>query len=124
MLVEPDTAGTGVHATHPAVKRPWTCPANSEWPYTHKIVTPLRQREGDQPLPVPNGQLSAHTLAQVELEKRRGLGISRYGTQLQAFNGRDALQDLIEELADALCYAVQLRTERDSKENSSGPDMP
>jgi hypothetical protein len=34
-------------------------------------------------------------------------GIQTYGIPLQAFNGRDALQDLYEELLDACCYLKQ-----------------
>ena len=88
----------------------------------------LRQREGDQPLPVhragePDIQSIAimdlranHALPVTEqvvamIEARRRLGIARYGSALQAFNGRDAGQDLLEELVDALVYACQLWVE-------------
>lgn len=45
------------------------------------------------------------------LNKREKEGIATYGTTLQTFNGRDALQDLMEELVDAFQYAVQLKLE-------------
>lgn len=35
----------------------------------------------------------------------------RYGMRLQAFNGRDALQDLKEELLDGLAYLTQIQEE-------------
>lgn len=39
-----------------------------------------------------------------DMQKRLELGIKRYGTGLQPFNGRDFLRDLYEELLDALAY--------------------
>jgi hypothetical protein len=49
-----------------------------------------------------------------DLAARREVGIARYGTALQAHNGRDALRDLYEELLDAACYIRQVIAERDS----------
>lgn len=45
------------------------------------------------------------------LEQRNQQGIETYGTSLHTQNGRDALQDLVEELADAYMYVTQLRLE-------------
>jgi hypothetical protein len=45
------------------------------------------------------------------LEERRLLGISRYGTPLQLFNGRDAFLDTMQELLDASAYIQQCVTE-------------
>lgn len=42
---------------------------------------------------------------------RRQLGIERYGTPLQAHNGRDALRDIAEETLDRIAYLQQLATE-------------
>lgn len=67
----------------------------------------LRQREGDQPLPVPNDREDVQSLVMADLAARREVGIQRYGTALQPFNGRSALRDLYEELLDAACYARQ-----------------
>lgn len=72
----------------------------------------MRFREGDQQLPVPNDRPGIHELVIEDIRKRRELGISRYGTMLQAFNGRDALQDLYDELLDAACYVRQAIEER------------
>jgi len=41
------------------------------------------------------------------------LGITRYGTALQPFNGRNAKLDLYEELLDAVMYLKQDLTETD-----------
>ena len=73
----------------------------------------LRQREGDQPLPVPNSEPDIQSQVITDIVARRELGISRYGTALQCHNGRDALRDLYEELLDGAMYARQLLAERD-----------
>jgi hypothetical protein len=65
----------------------------------------LRKRPGDQPLPIPNENPSTHDLAIARLQARKELGLSRYGSLLQGFNGRSFLKDLIEELIDAVVYA-------------------
>lgn len=42
-----------------------------------------------------------------DIEKRRELGIERYGTSLETNNGRDALVDLYQELLDGAMYCRQ-----------------
>jgi hypothetical protein len=42
------------------------------------------------------------------LQARKRLGLERYGSVLQAGNGRDALRDLAEELNDAVVYCRQV----------------
>lgn len=86
-----------------------------------------KDRPGDQQVPVPNDGPSMHDLVcedlgalafpgvqrlVADLNARRKLGLARYGTILQAHNGRDALLDLYEELQDAAVYARQLVEER------------
>jgi hypothetical protein len=53
-----------------------------------------------------------------DLEGRKQFGLAKYGTTLQAHNGRDALLDLYDELLDAVCYARQrlIETSPDSLE--------
>lgn len=73
------------------------------------------QREGDQPMPVANDKPAVWPIVMADMHARHELGIRRYGTPLQPFNGRDALRDAYEE---ALDLAVYLRTaifERDGK---------
>ena len=86
-----------------------------------------KDRPGDQPLPVPSDGPSMHDLVCADLDARwthrlstgivsdllarKQLGLERYGSLLQAHNGRDALLDLYEELLDALVYARQVREE-------------
>ncbi len=63
-------------------------------------------------MPTPNDRPSIQSLVRDDLEMREILGTQRYGTPLQAYNGRDGLRDLYEELLDGACYARQLMEER------------
>lgn len=85
---------------------------------------PTKQREGDQPLPKQHdGPFVADQLIErltrsdganpvvllicQLLEDRKQVGIQRYGTPLQAFNGRDVVQDAVEEAIDLSTYLFQ-----------------
>jgi hypothetical protein len=61
----------------------------------------------DQPPPVPNGAPSVHDLVAADIRGRKELGLQRYGTLLQAGNGRDALVDAYQECLDLACYLRQ-----------------
>lgn len=65
-----------------------------------------------QPEPKPNNLPAIADLAIKDMENRKRLGIERYGTPLQAFNGRDGLQDLYEELLDGVVYLRQVQEEQ------------
>lgn len=52
----------------------------------------------------------------MDMADRRMLGISRYGTPLQAHNGRDALVDAYQEALDLCVYLRQAIEERDGKD--------
>ena len=92
-----------------------------------------RFRPGDQPLPLAGEGPSMHDLVCEDirarwasgsigtapvapaidavcgsLQERKRVGLERYGQPLQAHNGRDALRDLREELADAVVYCRQV----------------
>lgn len=84
----------------------------------HLWANVFKQREGDQPLPVINDHPDIQAAVIADIETRREVGISRYGTALQPNNGRDALQDLYEELIDAAMYAKQLIVERDLRDSA------
>ena len=90
-----------------------------------------KDRPGDQPLPVPSDGLSMHDLVcadlaaggmagsagiAADLQERKQLGLARYGSLLQAHNGRDALRDMYEELEDAAVYARQALEESASSD--------
>lgn len=42
--------------------------------------------------------------AKSEIKKRKQFGLDKYGTALQPFNGRDNLEDALDELIDAAVY--------------------
>jgi hypothetical protein len=84
-----------------------------------------RMRPGDQQFPVANDGPSMHDLVVADIGEaaltaqrrtairqlmaaRKQIGIDRYGSLLQAGNGRDAQRDVREELADAAVYARQI----------------
>lgn len=74
-------------------------------------------RVGDtQAMPVLNDSRDIQSLVIADMERRRELGIQRYGIALQCFNGRDALLDLYEELLDACMYAKQLLVEGEARD--------
>jgi hypothetical protein len=73
----------------------------------------MRQRPGDQPLPVRNNEPDIQSMVIDDIGKRRAVGIERYGTPLQPFNGRKSLRDIYEELLDAACYVKQRLVEED-----------
>lgn len=60
-----------------------------------------------QPKPVANNSAHIADLVCVDIRRRKELGLSKYGTPLQARNGRDARMDLYEELLDAVQYLRQ-----------------
>ena len=72
-----------------------------------------------QPDPVPGGpSVTDEALRFVDderiralLQARREQGIARYGRELTAANGRDALADAAQEALDLLLYLTQLRME-------------
>lgn len=45
-------------------------------------------------------------------KERREIGIKRYGTPLQAFNGRNVIEDLLAEKFDSLAYIEQTIVEK------------
>ena len=89
----------------------------SETPLVEGETLPERaNREGDsQALPTKNDRPFIQDAVIADIEARKAVGIKRYGTALQPFNGRDALLDLYEELLDACVYLKQALVERDSR---------
>lgn len=69
----------------------------------------------EQPTPIPNGSTHIVDLVVQDMHERKQLGIKRYGTALQAFNGRDALQDAYEEALDLAIYLRQVIEERNAQ---------
>ncbi len=67
-----------------------------------------------QPKPVNNGNPHINDLVINDLKIRKLAGVAKYGTPLQANNGRDALQDAYEEALDLCQYLKQAIEERDA----------
>lgn len=61
----------------------------------------------EQPPPTPNNRESIWGMVIEDMAIRARMGRARYGTPLQAFNGRDALQDAYEEALDLAVYLRQ-----------------
>jgi hypothetical protein len=70
---------------------------------------PYKPKEGgSQPAPIPQpNQPAIQDLVIADIEKRKQLGLARYGTLLKPFNGRDALVDAYEEALDLCMYLKQ-----------------
>lgn len=71
----------------------------------------------DQPAPTPNNRPAIWDLVIADMKARDKLGRKRYGTPLQAFNGRDGLWDAMEEAMDLVVYLRQVITEREANEH-------
>jgi len=67
----------------------------------------------DQPPPVVSTRPSVQSMVRADLEERERIGVQRYGTVLQAHNGRDALVDAYQEVLDLACYVRQELVERE-----------
>jgi hypothetical protein len=67
-----------------------------------------------QPFPRINKNPILQKLVIEDMAKRLELGIERYGTGLQAYNGRDMLQDAYEEALDLCVYLKGIMYERDN----------
>lgn len=108
-------------------------------PYSEHSWTPPAPWQ-EQAAPVPNDQPSSHDLViadilsreprwdlsvgparhlrdqvAADLLTRKQVGLERYGSLLQAHNGRDSLRDLYEELQDAAVYARTRLAELDER---------
>lgn len=66
-----------------------------------------------QPNPTPNNGEHIADLVIQDIQKRKQLGVENYGTPLQAFNGRDSLQDAYEEAMDEVFYIKQAILEKE-----------
>jgi len=80
-------------------------------------------RKGDQPKPKPTTGRPIWDLVVEDMKARDHLGRKRYGTPLQANNGRDALQDAYEEALDLAVYLRQALEERDQLEELEEVDV-
>ena len=65
-----------------------------------------------QPMPTKNDSTPIVDLVVTDIINRKQEGIKRYGTPLQANNGRDALLDAYEEALDLAIYLRQVIEEQ------------
>lgn len=116
--VTPPELRNGARGTHcfPEVGLPdgFVPPSAALVPSARKL------RPGDQPLPVPNERPDIQSMVIEDITRRREIGIERYGTALQAHNGRDALRDAYEEALDLAMYLRQALEERDRPPAANG----
>lgn len=75
--------------------------------------TMTRKIEWGEPEPVKNHNPSIHDLVIEDMASRKAMGLDKYGTILQADNGRNALKDAYEEVLDLACYLKQALEERE-----------
>jgi hypothetical protein len=98
-----------------------------------------------EPDPVPNDSVSMHDLVIIDIQNysieieeghknafsdvvedlkdRRQFGLDKYGTLLQAGNGRNALLDAYQEVQDMLVYLKQAIVENNNKKNYVGYEL-
>lgn len=79
------------------------------------MTQPTKTRPGDQPLPV-GGQECVQDALIADIRERRDIGIQRYGSALMTHNGRDAIQDALEEAVDLAVYLKQVQMETRDKD--------
>lgn len=78
----------------------------------------VKDRPEDQKMPVATEGPHMHDIAAQLLDARKQLGISRYGQPLQPFNGRNAVQDVLEEVLDSAAYIAQVAWEQEHPEET------
>lgn len=61
--------------------------------------------------PLNSDRQSIHDLVIADIEDRKQFGLEKYGTTLQANNGRNALLDAYQEALDLACYLRQVLEE-------------
>ena len=70
-----------------------------------------------EPSPIPNNNIAIWDLVKQDIEERNQAGIQKYGTPLQAFNGRNPLIDAYQEALDLVVYLRQAIEENVYNEN-------
>lgn len=73
------------------------------------------ENEWGQQAPIKNNYPPIADLVAQDVLSRKEMGMKKYGTALQGFNGRDALKDAYEEAVDLCKYLRQALYERDGK---------
>jgi hypothetical protein len=124
LMVVTDKLGQVKSAAPPVPTEPVVEPVPEPEPVIEQ-PEPIKQREGDQPLPQINEEEFVQDRIIVDLlalnaegkladdvtdflidqmTESKEIGTKRYGTPLQTFNGRDTLQDATDEARDLFVY--------------------
>lgn len=77
-----------------------------------QVAHPPEPDEHEQSLPITNARPSIQGLLIADIEARTQIGIKRYGTPLQPFNGRSSTRDAFEEALDLATYLRQVEFEK------------
>lgn len=95
----------GAH-NHPPGVEILGCPGCIQFEFERYMGT------AEQPAPVPNLSPIIWDLVIEDMQERDRVGRERYGTPLQAHNGRDPLIDAYQEALDLVVYLRQAIEER------------
>lgn len=79
---------------------------------TSQVPTRSIPRQGEQGLPTINDRPNAQDALIKAIEERKAIGLERYGTLLQPFNGRNSFKDILDEFVDGAVYGMALEMER------------
>lgn len=90
-------------------------PPSCGHPAIHSVHSAPLAYTDDQPAPVVNDRPAIQDLVMADVAERKREGTEKYGTPLQAFNGRDALADAYQEALDLCQYLRQALYERDGR---------
>lgn len=83
----------------------------------HSDREPKYVRPAAVPEPMPEGSSGRDVFTEVfnDMKARRQYGIKEYGMPLKTNNGRDAINDLLQEQYDSFVYTKQLQMEIDDE---------
>lgn len=73
-----------------------------------------------EPAPIKNDETPVWELAIADMRERNEIRFAKYGTRLQAHNGRNALVDAYQEALDLVVYLRQAIEETKGKINETG----
>lgn len=91
---------------------PWVGYPLGAMNYCPGFIEHARVDADRQPAPRTNDRPAVWDLVIADMQARDQVGQRRYGTRLQPYNGRDALQDAYEEALDLVVYLRQVIEER------------
>ncbi len=94
----------------------WNVVTYVEWLKLMSNPHPPKASTVDQPKPKTTNDIPVWDLVIADMVARDQLGRERYGTPLQAFNGRDALIDAYQEALDLVVYLRQVIRESECED--------